>query len=125
MKVRAAFLAILLLCAGLPVAAQSTQTAFIDFALIIDSTAGGVSFPSSVTSAAVGPRASYVCTGQLETAAIRFTYAGTTAPTTTVGRPLAVGQVLQISGFDNVVNFRAIRTTGSSATMFVTCAVTQ
>ena len=55
----------------------------------------------------------------LETAQIRYTLDGTT-PTSTVGHLLEVGDTLQITGSDDIVAFRAIRTGGTSASLKVT-----
>ena len=55
----------------------------------------------------------------VETAQIRFTYNGT-APTTTLGHIAEVGDVIDISGTDNVAAFRAIRTGATSGTLRVT-----
>ena len=53
-----------------------------------------------------------------ETNEIRWTCDGTT-PTSTVGHVLAAGSGLMLTGYQNLKNFRAIRT-GSSATLSVT-----
>lgn len=50
---------------------------------------------------------------RLETAEIRYTVDGTT-PTSTVGTLLEVGDVVQITGNDNLLRFLAIRTGASS-----------
>jgi hypothetical protein len=53
---------------------------------------------------------------RLETAQIRYRLDGT-APTTTVGTPLEIGDVLTITGNDLLNNFRAIRTGGTSGVL--------
>lgn len=52
----------------------------------------------------------------VETAALRYTTDGT-APTTTDGHLLNAGDYVVVDGVSNVANFKAIRTTGSSATI--------
>ena len=54
----------------------------------------------------------------LETATIRFTTDGTT-PTSTVGHLVDPGDVIELDTASEVNAFRAIRTTGSSATLQV------
>ena len=55
----------------------------------------------------------------LETAQIRWTCDGTT-PTTTVGNPMDAGDSIVISGAQNIKQFRAIRTGGTSGSLNVT-----
>lgn len=50
---------------------------------------------------------------RLRTAQISFTYDGT-VPTASVGTLLEVGELLSVTGQDNLVRFRAIRTGGTS-----------
>ena len=57
-----------------------------------------------------------VCT--LETAAIRFTTDGTT-PTTAIGHLASPGDVIELDTAAEVNAFRAIRTTGTSASLRV------
>lgn len=57
------------------------------------------------------PATTAVC--RLETAQLRYTVNGTT-PTTTVGTLWEVGEMVQFNGHDILVNFRAIRTGGTS-----------
>jgi hypothetical protein len=54
---------------------------------------------------------------RLETAQVRWTIDGVTAPTTTVGTLLEVGDAIALNGHDVLVNFRAIRTGGSSGVL--------
>jgi hypothetical protein len=55
----------------------------------------------------------------LETAQIRFTTDGSTAPTITVGAPMEVGQVWAFESFDELKKFRAIQTGGNSGSIKV------
>jgi len=55
----------------------------------------------------------------VEDAQIRFRYDGTD-PTSSEGHIADVGDVIKIEGYDNIVNFRAIRTGESDATLRVT-----
>lgn len=79
-------------------------------ALTVDNTGGGVvlTIPAKSTYA--------FC--RLETAQIRFTL-DTTAPTTTVGWLLEVGETLELHGRYELANFKAIRTGGTSGTLEV------
>lgn len=54
---------------------------------------------------------------RLETAEIRYTVDGQTTPTTTVGQLLEIGDRLVIARREEMVNFRAIRTGGTSGTL--------
>lgn len=54
----------------------------------------------------------------LESAQIRFTKDGT-APTTSVGHLLQVGQTLNLDGSNEIKNFRAIRTGAASGVLKV------
>ncbi len=55
----------------------------------------------------------------LETAQIRWTIDGT-APTTTVGHLLEIGQSLTLTNFQQIANFRGRRTGGTSGSLSVT-----
>lgn len=55
----------------------------------------------------------------VEGAQIRYTYNGTT-PTSTVGHLAEVGDVYAIRGLNDVLQFRAIRTGTTNATLHVT-----
>lgn len=94
--------------------------------LTVDNTAGGVGFASGDLSVTLTTNDPVVITRYvtevfctLETAQIRYTLDGT-APTTTVGHLLEIGDTLTIQGRDNIVNFRAIRTGGTSGTLMIT-----
>jgi hypothetical protein len=60
------------------------------------------------------------CTMRLETAQVRFRYDGTN-PTSSEGTLLEVGEVLTLSGFDFLEDFRAIRTGATSGVLKVAC----
>jgi hypothetical protein len=79
--------------------------------LTVDSTAGGVAFAT--------PGAAIGCYCNVETAPIRITEDGATAPTTAVGTLYNVGDRFLIWGHDNILAFRAIRATGTSATLTI------
>ena len=70
--------------------------------LTVDATAGGVSLTI--------PTAGRYCNIRLETAQVRFTLDGSTAPTTTVGRLLEVGEMLVLESIEEMEAFAAIRT---------------
>ena len=77
--------------------------------LTVDDTSGGVALPS-IPAAAVAA----VCT--LETAQIRFTLDGT-APTSSAGKLLEVGQTLTLESREELTGFLGIRTGGSSGVL--------
>lgn len=79
-------------------------------ALTVDNTVGGVSLTI--------PTGATACWMRLETAQIRYTV-DTTAPTTTVGWLLEIGEILELQTRVEMSNFRAIRTGGSSGTLEV------
>src|SRR3990167_10688001 len=85
--------------------------------LTIDNTTGGVGFTAATI--AVGPVRAGTARFRLETAQVRYTVDGT-APTTTVGTIVNIGEEVWIRGAANVAAFRAIRTGGSSGEAFVT-----
>lgn len=61
-----------------------------------------------------------LCRGRLEVAQVRYRDDGT-APTASVGLLLEVGDLIAIDGSDNITNFRAIRTGGTSGTLPIQC----
>ena len=79
----------------------------------VDATVGGV-----LLTAATYLRATKAFM-TLESAQIRFTKDGT-APTTSVGHLLQVGQTVYLENADEIRNFRAIRTGSSSGVLKVT-----
>lgn len=85
--------------------------------LTFDSTAGGIGFTGSVIT--VGNVEASKATFVLEGAQCRFTLDGT-APTTTVGTPIEVGDFIEITGTSDINNFMAIRTGSTSGTAEVT-----
>lgn len=56
---------------------------------------------------------------RLETAEIRYQIDGT-APTTTVGTLLEIGDILTVTGHDSIMRFRAIRTGATSGVLSCT-----
>lgn len=81
--------------------------------ITVDNTVGG----KALTSAKYGTckKANI----SVETAPIRFTIDGT-APTTSVGHLLDVGDLLELDSNEDIAAFKAIRTTGTSATISCT-----
>lgn len=77
--------------------------------LTIDATAGGIGL-------AAAPARAALLELLVETAQIRFTVDGTTAPTTTVGRIANPGDTIRLSMVD-YTKFKAIRTGGTSASV--------
>ncbi len=87
-------------------------------AITIDGTAGGVALTSTMIQPTAGiHRLSALIS--IETAQIRYRYDGG-APTATEGHVAEAGDILVVNGVNNLKNFRAIRTTGVSATARVT-----
>ena len=68
--------------------------------------------PTSATALTAPPGAAYaiVCAS---TASVRYTTDGTTAPTATVGMPLAAGACVALSGAAVLANFRALSAAGT------------
>lgn len=81
-------------------------------ALTVDNTVGGVGFTASTYDKA------YYAIGRLESGQIRFTVDGT-APTTTVGTLLEVGEILELNA-NELRGFKAIRTGGVSGSLRTT-----
>lgn len=96
--------------------AYVSAVSFISFEQkTIDATAGGVSFTAAKiqpNGSGTNPQATLAVCRQ-EAAEVRFTIDGT-APTTTVGTLLEIGDWLSINGFDSLLRFRAIRTGATS-----------
>jgi hypothetical protein len=80
-------------------------------AVTVDNTAGGV----ALTAATYG-RARYAIL-RLETAEIRYTKDGTTAPTDAVGVVVLPLEFIVLDNHDQIKNFRAIRTGGTSGVL--------
>jgi hypothetical protein len=90
--------------------------------ITVDATAGGVALEASrYSSHQAGGFHTTPCAALIttETADARYTLDGT-APTAAVGHLLESGSALMIEGEDNIANFRAFRTSGTSATFKVT-----
>lgn len=85
----------------------------------IDSTAGGVALPATLISPTGAPQQQH-CYGRLQTAEVRYATDGS-APTTTVGIPIEPLELVTIEGFEAISQFRAIRTTSTSATLTIEC----
>jgi len=83
------------------------------FSLTVDNTVGGVSLPAACS----GSTGAFMV---LETAQIRFTLDGT-APTTSTGVLLEIGQNLTLTGSTQISNFKAIRTGVSSGVLNGMC----
>jgi len=83
--------------------------------LTVDNTSGGVALASVATNADHARLT-------LETAQIRFRVDGT-APTSSEGHLLEVGDVLALEGKGELQKFRAIRTGGTSGVLKVTYGV--
>lgn len=84
-------------------------------AITVDDTEGGKSFTvakyyNTTTRKIVSDYAIVV----LETAQIRFTVDGT-VPTTTVGTPMEISQVWAFESYDELKNFKAIRTSDTTS----------
>lgn len=86
--------------------------------LTIDNTAGGVRIPTTILTVQ-GQQMSY-CEGRLETAQVRFTDDGT-APTTTVGTIIEIGEFFRGYGNEFLRRARFIRTGAVSGTMQFRC----
>lgn len=85
-------------------------------AITVDGTAGG----KALTTATVGVNTKAFIT--VETAQIMFTLDGT-APTTTVGHLLNVGDILKLDTAADLASFRAIRTGATSGVIQCTYSV--
>ncbi len=92
--------------------------AFYHGSLTVDDTAGGVSIVAGGKSSSTYRSPANKTYMTLETAQIRWTVDGT-APTTSVGHLLEYGQSLTLTGED-IVNFKAIKTGATSATLMIT-----
>jgi hypothetical protein len=79
--------------------------------LTVDATVGGVSL--TLATSAIS------CHMRLETAQIRFTVDGSTAPTNAIGRLLEVGEVVILESIEEMEAFAAIRTGAVSGVLDV------
>lgn len=104
---------VLLVLAILASAVVSEASFYAIQQLTVDNTAGGVGLSTTILTART--TLTYVqC--RLRTAEISFLFVDprVTAVTTTVGVLLQVGDVITIRNREDMLNFRAIRTTGTS-----------
>lgn len=83
--------------------------------LTVDNTSGGVALTTTKIAKCLSNGYIVAVLGGAE---IRFT-TDTTAPTTAVGIPLEVGQQLTVTGPNDLLQFRAIRTGAVSGTLYV------
>lgn len=106
-----------LLCAAVMVHAQTLYVASEQ--LTVDSTSGGVGFTASkITPVGTNVTQATKAVCRLETAEIRFSISlNDQTVTSSVGTLLEVNDTIVIMGHDNLVRFRAIRTTGSSGVL--------
>ena len=79
--------------------------------LTIDATAGGVELTK--------PAGAKYANCRLESGQVRFTLDGSTAPTTSVGRIMEVGEILSLESKEEIANFAAIRTGAVSGVLDV------
>lgn len=87
--------------------------------LTVDNTAGGVGVASVASAAPTNSQISQstLCEmGPLEGAQIRYTIDGT-APTTSVGHLLEIGERLVLESHEEIQKFKAIRTGSTSGTL--------
>ena len=86
-------------------------------AITVSNTTGGIGVTSTLIRPTSGVFKGQTCQEvfcTLETAQIRWTVDGT-APTSSVGHLLNVGQTLTLQNGSDIVNFRAIRTVGDAS----------
>ena len=84
-------------------------------ALSVGATAVGVTTATAFPAGAGAKKA----VGDVQVAAVRFRYDGT-APTATVGHIAEVGDAINLEDPNEVINFKAIRKDGVTATIFFT-----
>lgn len=98
--------------------AEAGQYRPVDYeVIIVTNTAGGLTTAKYYTAATDKILADYaVCV--LETAQIRIRYDGT-VPTASVGTPIEVGQSFILDNFDQLRNFKRIRTGATSGNLHV------
>lgn len=104
---RLLILAGLTLCLAQPGSTQNVTTSEL---MPVTSTAGGLTNRTGLT----------FCRGILEGGAIRLALDGST-PTSTLGRPLTVGDRLFVNNTQDILNFKAIATTTSITTIWMYC----
>lgn len=84
--------------------------------ITVDATAGGVPFTAGLILPNVNgsPQQATIAVCRVRTAEISYRTDGRGAVTASVGTLLEVGDTIRVDGYDSLVRFRAIRTTGSS-----------
>ena len=97
----------------------SAQSRFVTFESITFA-ASSIGF-TATTLRPTGEADMRSCTGKLETAQIRIRYDGS-APSTTVGMLIDVGDIITIHGLEYLSNFRGIRTGGTSGAVQFHCS---
>jgi len=113
------FLFVLIVVFATGAYADAPMTPYSHEVVTFDNTSGGVGL--SATTITVAGRQMQFCSGVLETAPIRFYYDGT-APTSSDGQPLSVGQALTLTGFTSISRFRGIRQSSTSGVIRFTCS---
>jgi len=93
------------------------QTAFAFATITVADTA--IAIPNATRHDSVQGYATY-CAGRLEGGPIRYRYDGGT-PTAAVGELLYEDERIEILGSRNILRFSAIRTTGVSGSLSITC----
>lgn len=89
--------------------------------LTVDATVGGVGLATATIKPSGQPQMTG-CTGRVATAQIRYRYDGT-APTSTVGTLLEIGDTLTLEGLPYLVAWRGIRTGATSGVMSWHCYI--
>lgn len=97
----------------------SNKIAFAHESITIDNTAGGVILTVNTYTPGSGKRTATEAYLSAETAQMRFTFDGT-APTSSTGHLLNVGESVTIRNLNNITNFKAIRTGSVSGTLKAT-----
>lgn len=105
------------LCALLAGPAHAQQSTFEN--LTVDNTSGGVALAASTHTPASAPQQTY-CVGKLETAQIRLRDDGT-APSTTVGTLVDIGDIVELNGNVFLRAVRFIRTGSTSGAIQFQC----
>jgi hypothetical protein len=100
---------------GVFVAAQTVSYIAFEQVTVANTSIGFTATKVEPNGTGGAPQAT-MATCRLETAEIRYQVDGT-APTTTVGTLLEVGDVLTLNGHDSIMRFRGIRTGASSGVL--------
>lgn len=109
---RALLLLATIVALTVPVAAQYRYTAFEQITVA----AVSIGFTSATINEGSGHPQATIASCRLETAQIRYRVDGT-APTSSVGTLLEIGDIITLTSPDLVRNFRAIRTGGTSGVL--------